>query len=155
MSVVRQSLGLQNPEGAETKSLRLSKKGQLTRAGRNRLIDRSSMDGRLAATKAYDALVAAIHVDLGGRETLTAIEAELVEAFAGASIAFGSINMKILTGAPLDPALVSMHAQSISAMVRTASKLGTSRRTKLVPSMDEWLARQARVGGKIPEGEIV
>jgi hypothetical protein len=157
MNVVtpRQTLSSFGSEGAKTKPARLSKKGSRTRAKRNRLLNRDSLDGRLAVAQAYDRLVAAIHSDLGGHDRLSAIELALVEAFAGASIAFGSINMKILTGVPLEPALVNMHALSISAMVRTAAKLGTSRRAKLVPSLDEWLVRQARAEGKTPEGEIV
>jgi hypothetical protein len=153
--VMRRTLNLLDSEGAETKPARFSKKGSRTRAKRNRLLNRDSLDGRLAVAKAYDSLVAAIHADMGGRDRLSAIELALVEAFAGASIAFGSINMKILTGAPLEPALVNMHALSISAMVRTAAKLGTARRAKTVPSLNEWLAQKARDEGRIPEGEII
>ena len=63
--------------------------------------------------------------------------------------------MKILLGAELEPALVNMHALSISAMVRTASKLGTARVARLVPSLDEWLTQKARESGEIPESEVL
>ena len=131
------------------------RKAWRTRAGHNRLIDRESLDGRLAITKAYDALVAAIHVDLGGKEKLTAMELELTEAFAAASIVSKSINMQILTGAQIEPALVGMLAQSINAMSKTGSRLGTNRRAPKRPSMEDWLAQKARDKGKTPEVEIV
>jgi hypothetical protein len=148
-AVLRQLLG------GKTKPPKLSKKGVTTRAGHNRLVDRESLDGRLAITKAYDRLVAEIHVNLGGAAQLTAMELELVEAFAAASIVAKSINMQILTGAQIEPALVSMLAQSINAMSKTGSRLGTARRTKSVPTMNEWLAQQARADGKTPDVEIV
>jgi hypothetical protein len=146
---------LLSSESGRTKPVRVSKTGSRTRAKRNRILTRDSLDGRLAVAKAYDSLVAAIHSDLGGRDRLSAIQLALVEAFAGASITFGSINMKILLGAELEPALVNMHALSISAMVRTASKLGTARVAKLVPSLDEWLTQKARESGEIPESEVL
>jgi ribosomal protein L18 len=148
--VMRQMLN-----SAETKPARLSKKGRKTRAGKNRLVDRDSLDGRLAVAKGYDRLVAQIHQDLGGADRLSAMELELVEAFTGASKLFGSLNTGLLAGAEITPALVNMYALSISAMVRTASKLGTARRAKTVPSLNEWLARKAREEGKPSEGEII
>lgn len=148
--VMRQMLS-----SAETKPARLSKKGSQTRAKRNRLINRDFLDGRWAVAKAYDSLVAAIHQDLGGADRMSTIELGLAEAFAGAKIVFGSINTKILTGAEITPAIANMHALSVSAMVRCASKLGTARRAKPIPSLNEWLAQKARDDGEPVSSEIV
>ena len=82
---------------------------------------------------------------------MSTIELGLAEAFAGAKIVFSSINTKILTGAEITPAIANMHALSVSAMVRCASKLGTARRAKTVPSLNEWLTQKAREEGEIPE----
>jgi hypothetical protein len=111
---------------------RLTKRGQLTRRGKGRLINRQSLDGRTAVAQAFDALVARIHTDLGGRDRMSSIEASLVESFAGAATVLEHINAKILTGAEITPALVAMHAAAISAQVRCAAKLGVARRAKTV-----------------------
>ena len=150
--VARQMLSI---ESGKTKPARVSKQGSRTRAKRNQLLDRDSLDGRLAVAKAFDRLVTAMHQDLGGVERLSVIELSLCEAFAGAKIVFGSINTKILTGAEITPAIANMHALSVSAMVRCASKLGTARRAKTVPSLNEWLAQKAREEGEPVSSEIV
>ena len=118
----------------------LSKKGSTTRRGRKRLLNRELLDGRTIVAKVYDQLVTQIHTDLGGRDRLSAIQLRLVEAFAGASIALDNINTRILTGAEVDNATVAMHAQSISAMVRVASRLGVERRPRdITPSVRDYL----------------
>ncbi len=126
-ALIRQTLGTHRLDGIETKPARLSNRRRRTRAGRKRIIDREALDGRTAVAKVYDQLVTAIHNDLGGREQLSTIELALIEGFVGASIVLGDLNARILTGAAIDAATVAMHAQAISAMVRTANKLGTSR----------------------------
>jgi hypothetical protein len=137
---VYETLGLRSSNGAEVKPAKLSKRGRQTRAGRNRLLDRESLDGRTIVAKVFDQLVAAIHADLGGRDQLTAIELALVEAFAGSSVALNHLNTRILTGAEIDNTMIAMHAQAISAMVRVASRLGLQRRAKPVSSLTEYLA---------------
>jgi hypothetical protein len=124
------SLGLRSLEGDEIKPAKLAKRRLVTRRGRNRLLNREALDGRTIVARVFDQLVAAIHSDLGGRDQLSAIELALVEAFAGATVTLDHINAKILTGAAIDNAVISMHAQAISAMVRVASRLGLQRRTK-------------------------
>jgi hypothetical protein len=105
---------------------------------------------RRARRLLFDQLVAAIHVDLGGRERLSAIELALVEAYAGAAITIDHLNTQILTGAEINNAMVAMHAQAISAMVRVAAKLGTTRRAKPVPDLDMFLETRAkRVAGAV------
>jgi hypothetical protein len=82
-------------------------------------------------------LVVAIHADLGGRDQLSAIEASLVESFAGAAVVLDNLNTRILTGAEINNAMVAMHAAAISAQVRVAAKLGTARRAKPIPGLHD------------------
>jgi hypothetical protein len=143
---MHQAVNLRSSDGAEIKPARakLSKKGRLTRAGGRRLLDREALDGRLAVTKVYDQLVGQIHHDLGGPAELSAIEHELSEAFAGASIVLKHLNTQIVTGSEINPSMVAMHTAAISAMVRCASKLGTSRRARPVEDLDTFLAQRAK-----------
>jgi hypothetical protein len=129
---------------ASARSAKLSKKGRATRAGQRRLLDREALDGRLAISKNYDRLVGQIHQDLGGFSELSAIELALTEAFTGASVILNDLNTRILTGATIDNAMVAMHAAAISAMVRCASKLGTSRRARPIEDLDTFLAQRAK-----------
>ncbi len=154
-ALIHQALSAHRLDGTETKPARLSNRRRRTRAGRKRIIDREALDGRTSVARVYDQLVAAIHNDLGGRDQLTTIEIALIEGFVGASIVLGDLNARILTGAQIDAATVAMHAQAISAMVRTANKLGTSRRAKLVPSLDEFLRMRARARGEPMKSEVV
>lgn len=141
---MHQTLSLRSSDGAETKPAKLSKKGQRTRAGQRRLLDREALDGRLAISKIYDRLVGQIHQDLGGASELSAIELVLVEAFTGASVVLNNLNTRILTGAEIDNAMVAMHASASSTLVRCASRLGTARRAKSVPDLDTYLAVRAK-----------
>ena len=143
---IHETLGLRSSDDVEVKPANLSKKGRATRAGRNRLLNRESLDGRLIVAKVYDRLVDQIHSDLGGRDQLTAIELSLVEAFAGATVVTDHLNTRILTGAEIDNISVAMHAQAISAMVRVASRLGLQRRAKPVMTLDQHLALRAQNG---------
>ena len=130
--------------GAEIKSARISRRGSRTQRGRNRLLNRESLDGRTITAKTFDRLVEAIHADLGGDDQLSAIELRLVETFCGSSIVVDHLNTRILAGAEINNALISAYAQAASAMVRIVNKLGTGRRAKLVPDLDTFLALRSR-----------
>jgi hypothetical protein len=135
------TLGLRSDD---SKPAKLSKRGRQTRAGRTRLLNRESLDRRTIVSKVFDRLVDAIHADLGGRDQLSAIELALVEAFAGGAVTLDHLNTQILSGAEIDHAMVAMHAQAISAMVRVAAKLGCARRTRdVTPSLGNLLAADA------------
>ena len=143
-AALHQTLGLRSDASGEMKPAKLSRRGRQTRAGRNRLLNRESLDGRTIVAKVFDQLVAAIHVDLGGRDQLSAIELALVEAYAGAAVTLDHLNTRILAGAEIDNAMVAMHAQAISAMVRVAAKLGTSRRAKPVADLETFIEMRKR-----------
>jgi hypothetical protein len=99
------------------------------RRTRPQLLTRAELDGRTNAAKAFDRLVAAIEVDLGGRDRLSAIEQTLVEAYAGAAITLQHLNTQLALGQPID---LTQHAQCVGAMVRVASRLGLQRRARSV-----------------------
>jgi hypothetical protein len=91
---------------------------------------------------------------MGGSDQLSAMECRLIDAFCGASVVLDHLNTKIITGTEIDAATVAMHAQAISAMVRVARRLGTSRRAKPVLDMNTFLALRRRERGEPPEGSI-
>jgi hypothetical protein len=97
-----------------------------------KLLTRSQLDGRTQAARLFDKLVSEIESDLGGADRLSTIERTLIEAYVGAAITLASLNTKLALGQPID---LAQHAQTISAMVRVASRLGLSRRAREVPNL--------------------
>ena len=91
------------------------------------LLTLDQLDQRTAAANYFTQLAAAIEGDLGGRDQLSAIELTLVEAYVGAAVTLQHLNTKLALGQEID---LSQHAQCVSAMVRVASRLGLSRRSK-------------------------
>jgi hypothetical protein len=76
-------------------------------------------------SRRFDRLASQITADLG--HDLTAVERKLVEAFVGAAIVLDSLNARVLLGEQVS---LAEHAQTVSAMVRVASRLGLQRRAK-------------------------
>ncbi len=83
------------------------------------------------------------------------MELILVEAFVGAGIVLNHLNTKIAAGEPIDAEMVGMHSQATNALVKVGAKLGTERRAKLVPSLDEFLELRRRARGEAPKAEVV
>lgn len=98
-----------------------------TRQGKVRLLQRDRLDQRTAAFKEFERLEAAILNDLGGRDALSEIELCLVEGFCGASVMLKNINARMTLGHAIE---VTDLAQTISSMVRVASRLGEQRRAR-------------------------
>jgi hypothetical protein len=125
-----------------------------TRQGKVRLLQRSQLDGRTAAARSFDQLVAAIEADLGGSAELTAIEKALIEGFCGATITLQGIDAKMCLGEDI---VVAELAQSVMAMVRVASRLGEARRAKDVsappPTSEPGRARSSALRSRLIEGE--
>jgi hypothetical protein len=91
---------------------------------------RIHLDGRTAAAKEFDRLYAAISSDLGG--DLTAVERSLVEGFVGATVVLQSLNTRLALGQEID---LGEHAAVCSSMVRISSKIGLSRRSRIVSGL--------------------
>ena len=68
------------------------------RASRPQLLTRDQLDGRTSAAKVFDRLVAAIEADLGGADQLSAIERNLIQAFAGAAVTLHHLNARLMAG---------------------------------------------------------
>jgi len=74
------------------------------RKTRPQLFTREQLDKRTNACKLFDRLCADIEADLGGREQLSTIERQLIEAFAGAAVTMSDLNCRIALGRRSNPA---------------------------------------------------
>jgi hypothetical protein len=107
-----------------------------TKATRPQLLTRATLDGRTNAARFFDRLVADIESDLC-RDQLSAIERQLIEAFAGAAVSLHHLNTQLALGQTID---IGQHAQCVSAMVRVATRLGLQRRSKnITPRLSDIL----------------
>ena len=115
-------------------------------ATKPQLLHRSRLSQSFGAVKEFNALVASVETDLGGRDQLSAIERALVEAFASSTIVLNNLSTKMLMGEKID---TSEHSAAVGAMVRVATRLGLRRRPKdvSVPSLARYLATKGREGG--------
>jgi hypothetical protein len=102
-----------------------------------RLLTRQSLDGRTRASKLFGEIVGGIETDLGGRDRLTTVERSLVEAFGGAAVLVNALNARLLLGQQVD---LAEYSTVVSTLVRTASRIGVTRRPRdVTPSLDEYL----------------
>lgn len=94
------------------------------------------LDKTSGAARFFDRMLREVESDLGGKRELTRIEFELIRAFCGAATQLQYLNGQILLGdtASLD---LAAYSQCASTMLRIGSRLGLSRRTKLVPGLHE------------------
>jgi hypothetical protein len=107
------------------------------RKGKLRLLTRENLDGRSKAALAFDAIARGIAQDLGGEDRLSTVQKHLVEAFAGAALSLGDLNARLLLGQEID---LLAQSQAVNALVKLASRLGTSRVAReVVPSLQEYL----------------
>jgi hypothetical protein len=58
---------------------------------------RENLDKRSLASKEFDAQIVAIKTDLGGTDDLSSIELQLIENFAGLSVAVNAIVVDLLS----------------------------------------------------------
>jgi hypothetical protein len=80
------------------------------------------LDNRLGAVKRFDAIVANIAADLGNN--LTTAQLEVVEAFAGVTIAVQDQNARLLLGQDVD---LQKHAAAVSMLTQLAQFIGLVR----------------------------
>jgi hypothetical protein len=99
----------------------------LKRRPRPQLLTRAELDGRTNAAKAFDRLVASIAADLGGLEACSALEINLIEAYAGVSVQVEALNVRQLLGEAID---LGLFCQCASTLTRIASRLGLRRRPR-------------------------
>jgi hypothetical protein len=92
--------------------------------GKVRLLTRRDLDGRTRARKQFDTIARGIAADLGGQKDLSTVQCLLIEAFAGCAVTLNEINTRALKGETID---LSAYAQTVSTLVRVATRLGTKR----------------------------
>jgi hypothetical protein len=104
------------------------------RATRLQLPSMASLDQRTNAARQFSQIAVAIENDLGGRDRLSSIELNLVQAFAGASVALQALNVRLIRDGEegLDLGLLALLA---GAMCRLSSRLGTERRPRPVEDL--------------------
>jgi hypothetical protein len=108
------------------------------RRTRPQLLSRLELDRRLNSVTQFESLVSAIRADLG--HDLSEIESRLIEAFAGSAITLDNLNARVLLGEPIS---LAEFAQTVSAMVRVASRLGCSKRLRdVTPQSLDDIARE-------------
>jgi hypothetical protein len=106
--------------------------------GKVRLLTRQSLDGRTKARKRFDAIVEGIAADLGGSGRLTTVQKHLVEAFAGCAVVVHDISARLLLGQPIN---LTEHSQTVSSLVRLASRIGLGRRMLDVTDLTDHIAK--------------
>jgi hypothetical protein len=124
--ILREAVKVSDSPVVDASDLPASKKWR-RRRGKLRLLSRDNLDGRTVAARVFDRLVDEITANLGGADQLSAIEKALIQGFAGAAVAVQDVNARMALGQVIE---VSDLAQSISAMVRVASRLGEQRRMR-------------------------
>ena len=94
------------------------------------------MDQASGAARFFGRMVREIEADLGGHRTLTRIQRELLQAFAGAATQIQYLNHQVLIGesSELD---FATYAQLASTMLRIGSRLGLNRHAKPVQDLYE------------------
>ena len=85
---------------------------------------------------AFDAIAHGIANDLGGEQHLSTVQKHLVEAFAGAALHLTDLNARLLLGQEID---LLAHTSAINALTKLASRLGTNRVARNVPTLDAYL----------------
>jgi hypothetical protein len=111
------------------------------RATRLQLPSMRELDQRTNAAKQFAQIARNIENDLGGADRLSTIEANLIQAFAGASVALQALNVRLVRDGEqgLDLGLLGLLA---GALCRLSSRLGTERRPKPVEDLYVELERK-------------
>ena len=105
--------------------------------GKVQMLTRESLDRRTKAHRAFNEIANGITNDLGGRDRLSTIELELIDAFSGAALHLHNLNARLLLGETID---LTEHATAISSLVRISSRIGTQRRPRdVTPSLATYL----------------
>jgi hypothetical protein len=96
------------------------------------IISRSQIDARTYAYRVFTKIADDVTADLGGRDRLSAVEAMLIESYAGLAVQVDDYNTHVLLGEKIDTVA---YCQTISTLVRVASRLGLACRA--VPGMSQ------------------
>jgi hypothetical protein len=123
------------PAAEKPKALSRLKQKRSPWTPKPRPVDRSQLDGRLAAAKLFDRAVNDIVREMGG--DLSKVELGLVEGWVGAHVGLQGLIAKLVQGEQID---WSIYAGTLSVMVRTAQRLHPWRRQKdITPSLEDYV----------------
>ncbi len=111
----------------------------LKRTSSRRPSDLASFDKSSAPARFFGKMVRDVESDLGGRRDITRIEGELIRAFCGAATLLQYMNHQIAIGEATGEIDVGSFSTLASTLLRIGSRLGLSRRAKLVQSLDQYL----------------
>ena len=99
----------------------------------------AQLDQRTNAARQFQQIVRNIEGDLGGADRLSTVEANLVQAFAGASVALQALNVRLIRDGEqgLDLGLLALLG---GALCRIGSRIGLQRRQRDVsPTLSDML----------------
>jgi len=106
------------------------------------------VDGRGLAARTYRAGLRELYADLGGEAHLSFVEKALGRRAMALELWLGSVDARALRGDDIT-SLMGVYAQSTNTLLGIYRLLGLKRRTKPVPSLQEYLAQ--RYGSDTPE----
>ena len=109
------------------------------RPTRLQLPSMAQLDQRTNAARQFQQIVRNIEGDLGGADRLSTVEANLVQAFAGASVALQALNVRLIRDGEqgLDLGLLALLG---GALCRIGSRIGLQRRQRDVsPTLSDML----------------
>jgi hypothetical protein len=98
------------------------------------------IDGRTAAARRYQDLVANLISDAGGEAGMSETRRQLIRRFAALSVQAERLESRVTMGETID---LAEHCAISSTLVRLASRLGINRSAKLVPPLKDYLEMRA------------
>jgi hypothetical protein len=111
-----------------------------SRAFKARLLSCEELDGRTHARKHFLAVAKGVSEDLGGVDFLSTVQKTLVESFAGIAVLVADTNTRLMRGDKID---VLAHAQTVSTLVRVATRIGLHRVPRELSTLSEYLREPA------------
>jgi hypothetical protein len=108
-------------------------------ANGSRLLD--GLDGRSAPARRYRDIAVAIATDLGGYDSLTEAQLQLVRSAAGLTVLREALDAKALNGERID---VGEYCRISNSLRRLLSTIGLDRTSRdVTPSVSEYVAQRA------------
>jgi hypothetical protein len=126
-------------------------KPRLARTGYTRFLTLANLDGRSRAVANCNALKAGFETDLGGAETLTTGQAQLVQRAAMLSVVCEDFETRHLLGQPIE---IDQYLTAINVQRRVLVTIGLERRARDVsrPSLSEYLRGRATADDEVVVG---
>src|SRR5271170_2400568 len=98
------------------------------------------IDGRSAAARRYQDLIASLTSDAGGDAQLSEARRQLIRRFAALSVLAENMEARLAMGETID---LAEHCSISSTLVRLATRLGINRTAKVVTPLRDYLEAKA------------